>query len=288
MFTEESIFNDIVSTARKDIRDFFDSDFKFDFDHTDYTSFLDILRQIDPTYFTHRFNEMGSLEFVEKLLRWLEDTREEPRKPWEKNGDILKLSQDKNVRKIHSFLTYLKRWVNQLVAPGDLRSIGYGSPFLPGHKFCNFIQFLGQQRLVKGIWDIHIHEIAPEDKKLLRGFVSWLVLVKSQPVLYIIYDREKILSHSNLSVGNGGNVSIVCRLRNRRIILHELGHARTELSWYLSHVNAAQDTTLLRSHPIHEYKAWTYALTIRALLVCIRSRITRFMDEGDPEWLSYV
>ncbi len=288
MFTEEKIFFDTVTIARKDIRGFFDSDFKFDFDHTNYTSFLDILRQIDATYFSHRFNGMGSLEFVDNLIKWLEDTRKEPRYPWEERDGNLKLSQDEKVRKIHSFLTYLKRWVNQLVAPGDLRSIGYGTPFLPGHKFCNFTQFIGQKRLVKEKWYIHIHEANKDDKKLLKGFVSWLVLVKSQPVLYIIYDREKLLSHSNLSVGNGGNGSIVCRSRNRRIILHELGHARTELSWYLSHVNAAQDTTWLRSHPIHEYKAWTYAFTIKATLVCIRSRITRFIDEGDPEWLSYV
>ena len=119
----------------------------------------------------------------------------------------------------------------------------------------------------------------------MQGFVSWLVLVKNEPVLYIIYDKEQILNDRDIS---SLNEWIVCRSRNRRIRLHELGHARVELSWYLDHVNAAQKTTFVCSHPLHEYEAWIYALTIRTLLVSIRSRITRFIENGDYEWLSFV
>lgn len=286
MFTKETIFNKIVSTARKDIRDFFETDFNCDFDRTVYVSFLDTLRQIDPTYFTHKFTTMGTLEFVDKLLRWLEDTREELRSPWtKKHGSNIELSQDANARKIRSFLIHLKGWINRLVSPGDLKIARPSNPFFTGQKLWGFKNFIGQQRLANGKWDISIQAAHGADKKLLRGFVSWLVLVKNEPVLYIIYDKEKILSHNDVSSVEGW---VVCRSRNRRIILHEVGHARSELPWYLDHVNSVQKTTWVCSYPIHEYEAWLYALTIRSLLVCIRSRITRFIEDGDTEWLAYV
>jgi hypothetical protein len=286
MFTEESVFKNVVEKSRKDISDFFDSDFKFDFDHTNYTSFLDSLRQIDPTYFTHRFNQMGSLEVVDNFLRWLEDTRNERRYPWEERGGTLQLSQDENVRKIKTFLTYLKGWINQLILPGRLSLPGalppppYIGKIFPGDKSSEFKNFIGKRRLIQGAWDIYFHEANDEEKTLLKDFVSWLVLVRSQPVLYIVYNKEKILDSSNEWV--------VQRERFRRIILHELGHACTELPWYIDQVNAAQDTTWVSSFPIHEYKAWLYAFTIRSLLVCTRSRVTRFIEYGDTEWLSYV
>ncbi len=133
MFTEEDVFKDVVEKSRKDIRDFFDSDFKFDFDHTNYALFLDSLRQIDPTCFTHRFNQMRSLEFVDNFLRWLEDTRKEQRYPWEERGGNLQLSQDENVRKIKTFLTYLKGWINHWVLP-DLPSLPRAFPPPPPYS----------------------------------------------------------------------------------------------------------------------------------------------------------
>ena len=259
MLTGNGICDSVAEKARDDITVFFNRDFLITPD--DRSSLLNNLRSIDEHTFTYIYNEMGALEFSWNILIWLEYTRNQLIYPWVVNNGKIGLSK-KEVN-IHSFLEHLEGWINRLVLPGKHTDGSQPSPLSLGYE-----------------WKIVFYSADKDEKDFLGEFVSWLVTIKNQKTLHIIYDKERIFDSSS---DNG-----LCISRLRKVFLHELGHARIELLWYLKQIEAAIGTTWVRSLPIHEYEAWNYALTIRSLLVCIRSRLTRIRTDGDLEWLAYV
>lgn len=276
MFTQYEICDEVVEKAGDDIRVFFDR--YFIITSKERRFLIADLRKIDDHTFTHVYNKMGVLRFSWNILVWLEYTRNQLIYPWVDNNGKIQLSK-KEVN-IQSFLKHLEGWINRLVLPGVHPNSSQPSVLSLGRKWWEFRRFIGEKRLMQGEWKVVFYSATNDDKDFLGEFVSWLVTIKNQRTLHIIYDKEKILESSS----DKG----LCISRLRKVFLHELGHARTELLWYLKKVEAAIGTTWIKSLPMHEYEAWIYALTIRSLLVCIRSRVTRIAKDGDSEWLAYV
>ena len=71
--------------------------------------------------------------------------------------------------------------------------------------------------------------------------------------------------------------------RFERVVLHELGHARIHIDWYLSQL--ANGIDMAESYPTHELEAWIYSLAIRTYVVSVKSWITRILSDQDDQWM---
>jgi hypothetical protein len=280
MFPDKSVFNKVVKKTQKDLRGFFD----YNFNEFDYPLLLDDLRRIDALYFSNDFNGMGTLAFSEKLLNWLDDTRKARTVPWVSSGRSLKLpTTQKGLKRLGAFLTHLEGWINRLLSTGAVRDKAQFSPIFLGLKWMEFRNYIIQKNLLKGKWKIVFNSASKQDKTYLGDFVSWLVLFGKSGgprTLQIMYDAERISEST-------GEISIPMS-RLRKVFLHELGHARTELPYYVECSRLTTGTAWIESIPLHEYEAWIYALIILSTLSSIRARVTRITKNGDLEWRAFI
>ncbi len=283
MLTDKKIVNKVVNKARSDLRAFFNDNFI----QSDYASLLADLRKIDPLFFNHEFNDMGVLTFSENLLNWLEVTREEESyPPWIENEEgSWQIAEEKGNENLISFLNHLKMWINRLASTGYP---SYHKPFDPlflGFKWMEFKDWFIEKNLLRGKWDIVFSSASKEDKEYLGNFISWLVLIgkkRGPKTLQIMYDKERL---SELTCESEIGISMS---RLRKVLLHELGHARTRLKHYDQRFHQEKGIVWIESHPLHEYEAWTYALSIKSSLSCIRARLTRITENGDSEWRAFI
>jgi len=217
--------------------------------------------------------------FISEILPWLEERKRStvPISPWEVTQGNLVITNTA----ILMFLNDLKSiWLTRLLMPGPYVDI-HQPRFYPdgGRTFKYFCKFVGEERITPGVrWRVILRK---KSKERLKNFVSWLVVspsvgtLKKPNCLIIVIDMEKIqqkLSHRAEFVS-----------RFERVVLHELGHARIHIDWYLKQL--ANGIDMAESHPTHELEAWIYSLAIRTYVVSVKSWITRILSDQDDQWM---
>lgn len=274
MFLRSEAVMPIVAMAEGDLRSFFNSNFSICVDER--LSLISHLRSLDAMYFDHEYEDRSSAEFVEGTLSWLEMRQKKGEEPWfREDADNLVLRDDG----IRAVLTHLETWLSRLVLAGNKGVPLEGVPFHLRGKWKLFNEFLSQEKLPASPWRIVVHTANENDKRILGSFVSWLGTTKKEKTLHILINQEAIQD----STSEEG----LQHTRLERVCLHEVGHARNQLMWYLEQRNAITQTTWAKSEPWHECEAWAYALILRSLVVAERSRVTRIMAGGDYEWRGY-
>lgn len=204
------------------------------------------------------------LEFYESLLSWLENQRANGVAPWRIQGNVFVLPQASNVR---DFLVSLRRIMDGLVIGGHPQSLQ------ARYDLNDFIQFT-VSNLPSGPWTFTSCSRADVAMNL-HGFASWLLVAPRNHTLYIVTD-------DSLIDGSTGDADVRL-LRREACLLHELGHARLGLAQYL---HAGHNNGQLRSRPIDETVAWTYARSVCMCISAARSRVDRLLTDGDAEWRS--
>lgn len=105
----------------------------------------------------------------------------------------------------------------------------------------------------------------------MLGFRSWLLvrpdLEQGSSSALVVFDEKGILASS----------SDPWLVFNRwlRSILHEIGHARIDMDYYLASGNAE---TGVRALPVQETRAWVYANDCMTLISALRSQIDRYLS----------
>ena len=200
--------------------------------------------------------------FVGPFLEWLEQRKgPPPLPPWVRQDHKTVLDHKsfcgKFLRSLHSFL-------NGLSHPAGKNHNGKQI----GNQLRRFGTFIATQKLASTL----LFYPKPITLKL-HGFASWLIVGKSADklIIYAVYDQELVRTSAT---------HIVVR-RLEKIFLHEFGHARIHLDYYLK---ASAQKGVIRSRPVDETRAWLYALAVRSYISSARSRISRLIGEYDNEW----
>ena len=278
MLFKPAEFSGIASKACDNLVGFLNSNFCLSDD--DRKDLLDELRSLDAPRFAHAFEVMDVSELIGEIIEWLEKRRKPPQKPWVKLSpdaeSDLALQDCPNTRKL---LDHLLAWFDRLVLAGGQKGQPEKVSLSLRGKWKLFKDYLGDDILPEKPWKIVIDEAGEGEKKFLGRFVSWLGTTKHEKTLHILLNTNAIEESS----GDRGLVGT----RLERVCLHELGHAVTELEWYLAQRRTITGPTWSRSDPWHECEAWAYALMLRMYIVTARSRVTRITKNGDYEWKGY-
>jgi len=230
--------------------------------------------------------------FMDSLLSWLERRRggasKPPDRPW-KTDDKGRIEIDDSA--IAYFLKQLDLfWLRKIIWPGPYESddLSYYSPH-GSEELRDFIKFIAREKVdATSTWNVIW---TPTDDEMdLRDFVSWLIVSPAIQegginYLHIIYDTKKISTVEHLKNCKDKDLKLEKAEETQRfekILLHEIGHARTELYWYKSQYNMG----LLQAEalPSFEYKAWTYCMAVRSTVIASRSWIRRLRDGEDLCW----
>jgi hypothetical protein len=220
-------------------------------------SWLDALsdaKKIDKNF--QAYNETSLMEFVEPFLIWLE----------ERNTRVSKGSA------FHHFLELFCHILEDLIEPGHHQKGINGSHIT--QRLRDFGCLVANKKLKTKNWTLCFYPKPPNEN--LYGFASWLIVYPKDRELHIMYGKDLIFE-SNLKTGKAVE-------RLEKIFLHELGHARLDLEFYLAELAKPQATQFIRSTPVHETHAWLYAHIIRAFISSTRSRLCRILQDCDNEW----
>ncbi len=223
-------------------------------------------------------------EFISKLLHWLEQRRINEDRPWTKQGRKLQLFNPD----ICKFLKYYENYCLDRLIIGDKH-------YLSGDDNLSYLllqfaeeavknadnlkdlndKIMGQAMPVESI-KIEFNRASKKQLKNFGNFASRLHVSRkiddaSKVTLQITYN-EKIISEKTGS-----------KKAYESAFLHEIGHARIQLDWYLKEI--AEGIDFIDSRPSHEYEAWVYCQAIQCLIKSLRSRITRLLRDEDKEWI---
>lgn len=273
-------FEEITKLAIDDVRGFFSHSFRGKFVEEKYHKLVDELRRLDPITFTDKFESPPEsiIDFVEDLFVWLGKQFTRGASPWVKiqkvidekeYGEVYKIKSDE----INKFLKGIRKWLDHLLGTSLLEDT---SPSLDNKWKTGFADYMAKNNLPHSPWNEVIFTNA-NNTDILSGFVSRIGINKQKKYIHIIYDRGKINNYSEERSDKSAYYS--------KVFLHELGHVRQEkdVDWFLDKIYK-ENSSFVLSDPFHEYGAWVYAITVRMILSSIRSWLSRFMDDDDPEW----
>jgi len=214
-------------------------------------------------------NSRSLSDFLEPFLDWLERRRVNRLRPWVYRNHQLELEGDSPCL---WFLELFHFILGDLIEPGHAQKGMNGSHITDRLRASGIL--IAKRKLINKPWTLTFYPKPPNEN--LYGFASWLIVFCKGKELHIMYDRDQIVE-SGLKTEK-----VVERLE--KTYLHELGHARSDLEFYLSELAKRPAVQLIRAAPIHETHAWLYAHTVRALLSSARSRVSRLLGEYDNEW----
>jgi len=234
-----------------------------------------------------------AIQSIEDLLLWLEGRKTEEEWPW-KSKPTRREIEDKNI----SYLINLfkKTFLDGLCMPSQ------GSLILPNNWLLKkFLDYVGWSKNLDGNrWRVIPVRVGPGDGPVVPAhFLSWLVVDDEHKTLYIPFNKVAISS------GAKDKREIITRLET--VFLHELGHAVDHLDWFKEKLNnfdpekdfwcmmglaKKQDNKKTRrtkwvgAPAVHEFGAWTYALSVRGWVRSTRSWIRRLVRELDDEFIN--
>lgn len=263
MFIPSKRYRETVEFANEDLRKFFCHDVQ----RSDYYCSIwhrtrEEAAQLDPHFRSEAFSD-NVATFTESFLTWLEKRKVQVLLPWIKQEYVT--IERKSAAFEYMMLT--KNWLEEFGPAGSIiipQQRVSQSPV----KTKRFAQFVARESISGEKWNLLFHAKGKNDD--LQGFVSWLIVNQKDKTLNVVYDEEKVNSSTqdmNLAAD-----------RMQRVILHELGHARTHLNYLLEKKSPA-------SLSVHEAEAWLYATIVRGLILGMKARICRLLDIPiDDEW----
>jgi hypothetical protein len=274
MFIPQQKIRRIVKKAHEDVLLALESLLK-DPDNVHYwprSGWLDALsavREIDQGFLASNVRLRRPRDFVEPFLDWLELRRSRRLAPWIDSGGQLQISGDSPCL---WFLEFFHHTLGDMVQPGH-EGKRMNGPHISG-RLRDLGTLVAKRRLELKRWTLTFYPKPPNES--LRGYASWLIVYREGKELHIMYDADLIAE------SDPPTDTVVERLE--KIFLHELGHARCDLGFYLRELERAHVSQLIPADPVHETHAWLYTHAVRAFISSARARVCRLIHDRDDEW----
>lgn len=249
------------------------------------------------------YTEVDVLQFFWKLLEWLDRQKDAKEPPFEAGRTRLILKDDE----ISGLLKIFKEeFLDGLCRPDrsdtseqydDLNRV-VDETVPDNWLLMKFLVFVGMTREIDSDqWYVEFVRVKPEESPdMPEHFISYLLVNKTDKVIYILYNEEAIKSgpRYKYAINSGTGLAEDDKYNSRleELLLHEFGHAVNHLDWYLEKMDAKDPESFFagkgheRVNPpaLHEFDAWAYALAVRGIVKSTRSWITRLVEESDDEW----
>lgn len=240
--------------------------------HNDLSNFFDNLLEEDREDLKEKFS------LAEKSLN-LESNENE--NFMARFGLVLKkLEDDKSRGPIEDWpeidlLHYIRRALNDFSPSAKSQSVYYNENFLDVPLVRRFCEFVANQISASNNGEIFsdFQFTVGEPTYFgidMHGYRSWLLVrpvLDQSSSLIALCDQEALLESSS--------DNWLCVNRWVRCVLHELGHARLDIDYYVSHRSGARGAYSL---PSQETSAWMYANTVLLLVSSLRAQLDRWLD----------
>jgi len=272
MFIPKRKIGKIVKSAHEDVllgveALLNDPDNVLSFPNANWLVALEEARRIDPKYPSTKARTC--VDFIGPFLTWLEKRNVSGLAPWVRENNKLRIPEESPCRWFLDLFCYI---LEDLIEPGHSDKAKSGRNIT--YRLRVFGNLIAKRKLKNRNWILSFFKKPPNEN--LYGFASWLMVYPKTKEIYIMYDKDQI-SEPDLK-----GEEVVERLE--KIFLHELGHARSDLRFYLGEIAKPQAPQFIRSTPVHETHAWLYSHVVRAFISSARARICRLIQDYDNEW----